>query len=275
MTRGALLALLVSVSAAGTVHADARIAISNDAFSEVVPPLDDSGFTTDLAVAFWRPWRAYQLGGALFDRWLTEVGGPRREDQIELVATLERTWGRPRVRELTITGRAGPTFTGNLGGRWMQNGWHSLTRTGPTLDEGLQHDYIADRALGVLAGERATGSVGVPAVQVYGVVDAQLALGTGVTSLELAAGVRAIGRIRCTELGAHAEIALERYALADAALGLPGGYGTGAWQRAWRVGVHVAWSRYQIAYEYRANEGGSGEPIGVFALTIKQAGHAL
>ena len=27
-----------------------------------------------------------------------------------------------------------------------------------------------------------------------------------------------------------------------------------------------------IAYEYRANEGGSGEPIGVIAVTIKQAG---
>jgi hypothetical protein len=30
--------------------------------------------------------------------------------------------------------------------------------------------------------------------------------------------------------------------------------------------VEVAWSRYRLSYEYRANEGGSGEPIGVLAF---------
>jgi hypothetical protein len=30
-----------------------------------------------------------------------------------------------------------------------------------------------------------------------------------------------------------------------------------------------------FSYEYRANEGGSGEPIGVLSLTIKQSGHGF
>jgi hypothetical protein len=156
----------------------------------------------------------------------------------------------------------------------MQNAWHSLTGTGPTLDEGLQHDYIADRAIGLVAGNRAVGSIGIPEAQAYGVVDGQVALGTGVSSLELAAGAQLIGRIRCTELGLHGELAVARYSVSDSALVLPGGYGEGAWQREWRVGVHVAWRRLMFAYEYRANEGGSGEPIGTFTVTIKQAGTA-
>ncbi len=265
-------ALAVLAILAGSAHADARLTISNDAFTDLTPPLDDSGFTTDLGVAFWRPWRGDQLGGSLWHRWLTEVGGQRREDLLELFATVERTWGTPRVLELTSLVRLGPTFTGNLGGRWIQNAWHSTTGTGPTLEEGLQSRYIADRAIGITGGNRATGSVGIPAAQAYGVVDGQVALGTGVSSLELAAGARLIGRIRCTELGVHGEVAIARYAVSDAALALPGGYGEDGWQREWRVGVHVAWRRVMVAYEYRANEGGSGEPIGTVTVTIKQAG---
>jgi hypothetical protein len=266
------LAALAILAATSSAHADLRVTISNDAFTDVTPPLDDSGFTTDLGVAFWRPWHGDQLGGSLWHRWLTEVGGKRREDLLEVFATGERTWGTPRLLELTTTVRFGPAFTGNLGGRWTQNAWHSLTGTGPTLDEGLQYDYIADRAIGIAGGNRTVGSIGVPEAQAYGVVDGQVALGTGVSSFELAAGGRLIGRIRCTELGLHGEVAVARYAVSDSALALPGGYGEGAWQREWRIGVHVAWRRLMFAYEYRANEGGSGEPIGTVTVTIKQAG---
>lgn len=270
------LVALAIACAAGVAHADARIAHGNDAFSELEPPLDDQGFTTDLSFAMWRPYRGYLIGGSWFHRWLTEVGGYRRHDLLEVTATVERSWGERRVRELTVTLRSGPAFTGNFGGRFLQNGWHSISGSGPTLDSGgLADMYIANRAFGWLAGERAVGAIGIPAVQAYGVIDAQVSLGTGVSSFELAAGARAYHRIRCVELGAHAEIALDRFATSDDALTLRGGYGTGSWQRAWRAGVHVAWNRTMIAYEYRANEGGSGEPIGVLAVTIKQSGHTF
>jgi hypothetical protein len=101
----------------------------------------------------------------------------------------------------------------------------------------------------------------------YGVLAGQLALGrTGVSRVEAAVGARAAGRIRGAAPGVHGELALAHYRLNDPNLELRGGYGAG-WQVEWRIGVHVAWSRYRLAYEYHANEGGSGEPLGVLAFT--------
>ena len=262
------------VCLASAAHADARIAHGNDAFSELVPPLDDTGFTTDLAFAMWRPWRGYDVGGSYFHRWLTDEYTEDREDLVELTATAARRWG-PRHAELVAAARTGPVLTGNWGGRWLQNAWHAVSRSGPTLDEGLADHYPEDRAFGWLAGARAAGAWGVPAVQAYGVTDVQLSVGTGVSSIELAAGVRAFARVSCVEFGAHVEGAFDRFAVADDTLTLRGGYGTTRWERAWRVGVFVAWARMQISYEYRANEGGSGEPIGVIAVTIKQSGSSF
>ena len=270
----AALRALALVCVASIAHADARIAHGNDAFSELDPPLDDTGFTADLAFAMWRPWRGYDVGGSYFHRWLTAKDSYDREDLLELTATATRRWGE-RHRELVLGARTGPVLTGNWGGRWLQNAWHAVSRTGPTLDEGLADHYVADRAFGWLAGARAAGAWGMPALQGYGIADAQLSVGTGVSSLEIAAGLRTFVRIRCVEFGAHVEAALDRFAVADDALTLRGGYGTTRWERAWRVGVQIAWARTQISYEYRANEGGSGEPIGVLAVTIKQSGHTF
>jgi len=269
------LALLLCASPA---NADLRIAFGNDTLSELfTPPYDDDGFTHDFDIAFTRPYREYIVGGRLFDRWITEVprsaGG--RRDLLELAATIERTWSIPLGPEGagTVAGitRAGPSLTGNLGGRWMQNGFHTLCRCGAQLDEGLQSRYDGSTGVGALIGSRVRGAIGIPQVQTYGVVDAQAVLGAGVTFVDAAAGVQVGTRVRCTELSAHAEAAVMRFHTNDERLGLRGGYGSG-WQTAYRIGVHVAWSRYRIEYQYRANEGGSGEPIGVLAFTVKQAG---
>jgi hypothetical protein len=260
------------LAASPSAHADLRIALGNDAFSEVKPPLDDSGFTNDLELTFWRPVGSHVFGVKLFDRWLTEVGGARRQDLVELLATAAHTWGQRRTLAATLSGRAGPVTTGNFGGRWMQNGWHSLSHTGPTLDQGLQHLYITDHQFGAVAGARAGFSIGEARLQTYGWVDGQLALGTGVSSFEIAYGAQPVWRVGGTEIAMHVELALARFGVADDALTLPGGYGVDRWQTCWRVGAHVAWSRYRVEYQYRANEGGSGEPIGIWAFTIKQAG---
>ena len=102
-------------------------------------------------------------------------------------------------------------------------------------------------------------------LQGYGVVDGQLALGrTGVTSFETAAG----GALMSRHVGAHFELAVTRYHVTDPNLALPGGYGAG-WQLEWRVGVHVRWSHYRLGYEYRENEGGSNQPIGLFEFSSR------
>jgi len=268
---------LVLAVLTGSAHADLRIALGNDVLSEGSPPFDDDGFTHQFDLRFWRPHRGYLVGGRLYDRWITEVprvaGG--RRDLLELVATIERSWplqlGEALGVGVTAAGRVGPSVTGNLGSRWMQSSFHGLCGCGETLEEGLQRRYDGDGGIGALLGAAARGSFGVPVAHVYGGVDAQAVLGAGVTFVDAAAGGQLAARIRGTELAAHAEVAVMRFHAADERLALPGGYGAG-WQPAYRIGVHAAWSRFRVEYQYRANEGGSGEPIGVVAFTVKQAG---
>jgi hypothetical protein len=248
-------------------HADMRIAIGNDVFTELDPPIDDDGFTNDLDLAFWRPYRAYLVGGRLVHRWITEettLPSGRRRDLVDLVATASRPW-----RFLTTAVRVGPTFTGNLGGRWMQNGWHALCRCGTLLEDGLQSEYEGDGDIGALVGSNVRATSGAWA-QVYGFVDGQLSVGTGVSAVEAAVG----GSIERSHLGAHVELAVMRFHVVDERLALPGAYRPG-WHAAWRAGVHYARGRIRVDYEYRANEDGSGEPFAVIAVTIKQAGTAF
>jgi hypothetical protein len=223
-----------------------------------VPPFDDVGFTHDNVVAVSRQRGTLIVGGTIVERWITSARDRRRWDQLDVLATGERAW----PHRLATMVRLGPTFGGNLGGRFMQDRWHSLSGTGPTIDEGLADDYPGSRRVALLAGVRARIQVGEDALHGYGVLDGQLALGsTGVTSGESALG----GSINARHVGASAELAITRYHSRDPNLLLPGAYGAG-WQLEWRIGVHAAWSRYRVAYQYRANEGGSGEPIGVLAF---------
>lgn len=244
--------------------ADIRIAIRNDVFTELDPPIDDDGFTNDIDIHFWRPYRAYLIGGRLEHRWITEetrMPMGRRRDLVELFATVERPW-----RFLSTQLRLGPVLTGNLGGRYMQNGWHTLCRCGALLEDGLQSEYVGETDAGVVAGAQVRAATGTW-VQAYGFVDGQAAIGTGVSSVEAAGG----GQIEWRGLGAHVELAVMRFHVVDERLALPGAYRPG-WHGAWRAGVHYARGRVRVDYEYRANEDGSGEPIGVIAVTIKQAG---
>lgn len=247
---------------ANTVTWHTYAAFRNDAMSELVPPLDDQGFTHDNAFTLRRQDGRVAFGGGFLHRWITSRRDRRRWDQLDIVALVERTW----PHQIVTTARLGPTLGGNFGGRFLQNGWHVLTNTGPTLDEGLQDTYPDGRKLGVLVGLRTRAMVGDERLHGYGVVDAQLAVGqTGVTSIEAAAG----GSASTRHVGAHVEVVVTRYHVNDPLLALPGGYRPG-WQFEWRVGVHVAWSRFRLSYQYRANESGSGEPIGVIAFQSRR-----
>jgi hypothetical protein len=271
-----LAAIVIVASLASYARADLRFTIRNDAFTGLVPPFDDVGFTNDLELAFWRPYRGVLVGGRWLDRLVTEGfhdfgAGDRRQDLVEIVGTIEKPWGTPLLHSLTIEGRAGSVATGNWGGRYYQNAFHTLCQCAPTLGEGLADRYPEARAYGALVGARTVASEGVDHAQAYAAINGQASVGTGVTWIDAALGGRIRTRVGRTELGAHAEIAAMRFHVLSDALAIPSGYGAG-WQLGWRVGVHVAWGRMRIAYEYRANEGGSGEPIGLFELTVKQAG---
>ena len=265
MKRIALLACLAPGLAAadGAPTWTTYAALRNDAFTDLTPPLDDQGFTHDNVVSIVRAHGELGFGGRVMHRWLTADRDDRRWDQLELTALVE--WWPPiattRLR-VDTQGRLGPTLGGNFGGRYLQNGWHEISGTGPTLDSGqLADDYPGERRIGLLAGARGRGRFGDERLHGYAILDGQLGLGGGVSTMETAIG----GQASTRRLGFHVEIAVTRYRVTDALLALPGGYGAG-WQLEWRAGFHVAWSRFRIAYQYRANEGGSGEPIGVIAF---------
>jgi hypothetical protein len=264
------IAALILAAPAGTARADFRFTTGNDLFADLDPPIEDDGFTNDIGLALWRPAGPYLVGGSLLHRWITEDGGFRRWDQVELLATVERPWGRYVV----TSARLGPTVGGNWGGRWIQDRWHRLTGD-RTLGSGLQDDYPGDRTVALLAGGELRASIGSFA-RGYAVLDGQVALGqTGLTYVEGAAGGQLVGRIRCVELAAHVELAIARYHVGDDIMALPGGYGVSGWEPQWRAGFHVAWRRIKLAYEYRANEGGSGEPIGTVTLVIRRPGESF
>jgi hypothetical protein len=236
-------------------------AFRNDVFTDLTPPIDDAGFTHDNVFALRRRRGDTAFGGGFVDRWITSRADRHRWDELDVLAFAERTF----PHDVAVEARLGPSFGGNLGGRWMQNAWHGLTGTGPTIDEGLQNLYEGDRHAGVIAGVRARGSIG-DAYRAYAIADGQVAIGAGVTSIELGGG----GAARLGEhVALHAELAATRYHVADPNLALPGGYGFG-WQLEWRLGIDVRFSRFALGYEYRDNEGGSREPIGVVAFRSRR-----
>lgn len=255
-----LVAITGSVAHAETWYTYA--AVRNDVFSELIPPMDDVGFTHDTVLSLRRAEGPNAFGGALQHRLITSRTDRRRWDQLDIVAVGERVLPYGLLAGV----RVGPTLGGNLGGRWIQNGWHSITGTGPTIDEGLANDYPGDRRVGAIAGARGRWQHGNEWLLGYASVDGQVAVGqTGVTGFETAIG----GHARWRHLGAGTELAVSRYHVDDPGLALPGGYRAG-WQLEWRVGVDVAWSRFRLSYQYRANESGSGEPVGVVAFEARR-----
>lgn len=260
-------ALIATLLLTATGHADdatwhTYAALRNDVFSEALPPYDDVGFTHDTVFSLRRQNGDWMFGGGALHRWITSNVDRRRWDQVELLALGERAW----PHRISTGARLGPTLGGNFGGRYLQNGWHTLTNTGPTVDEGLANNYPGGREVGIIAGLRGRIQLGEDRLHGYAIADGQLAAGaTGVTSVETAVGGSGTWR----HIGGHAELAVTRYHVGDPYLALPGGYGAG-WQLEWRVGIHVAWSRFRLSYQYRANEGGSGEPVGVVAFQSRR-----
>jgi hypothetical protein len=238
----------------------------NDLFTELDPPIDDSGFTNDLRLRAQRHDGERSFGATILHRMITERGGPRRWDQLDVLATGER-----RFPHVTGAVRLGPSFGGNLGGRALQNAWHSATGSGPTLSQGLQHRYAFPRQATILAGARVEAALGSPSEQFYAVVDGQVPVlpSAGVGFLDLAAGGRVTQETSKVDLSGAVELALTRYASDDPGLTLPGAHRPGAWHVEWRISLAAAWSRYRVMYQYRGGEGGSGEPIGVLDVGVR------
>jgi hypothetical protein len=283
-------AMLVAADARADTDADAdadadpdpgpgfvlRFEWGNDLFSEL-PPADDSGFTNDFA--FEARWRVARGEPWVYGRHRMITEQPRlsltdfqrrRWDQVELFGgfTIRRTAGRGRV---TAHARTGKSAGGNFGGLALQNRWHRLSRTGATVDDGLQNDYQGGRRVAAVVG----GGVELEELrrrwQPFLRADAQAALGpTGLSAVAVGGGLRFDVGLWRARLRLDVELAIARYATRDENLELPGGYGTGAWQLEPRFGIGARAGRYGFGWQYRANEGGSAEPIGVLWFLLER-----
>ncbi|MCK6551374.1 hypothetical protein L6R52_36400, partial [Myxococcota bacterium] len=97
---------------------------------------------------------ALSLGGHM----LTEAGGMRRTDLVELLATHARSLPSGTVVFDVITPRVtlGVQGTGNFGGAGLQDGWHRLGEGTPLegrhLGEGLQDRYTGDEKYALVLG---------------------------------------------------------------------------------------------------------------------------
>lgn len=247
-----------------------RVSWWNDLFSEL-PPADDSGFTSDFKLESLHRTRAGRVGARLFYRMITEQYEPgtlrapkRRWDQLDAIGVLQRTrdW---RQFHFLWEGRGGVTLVGNLGGRKIQNGWHQLSKSGATLDEGLQNTYAGGRRPAIITGSRFSITRQLQILEVSAGADGQFALGsTGVSFISGFVGVSTELDTGDYRFDFGGEVALENYSTRDPNLALFGAYAAGGDHFAFRVHAVMRTRLYSVGWQYRANEGGSGEPTGLF-----------
>ncbi len=105
---------------------------------------DDNGFTNDVELggACETGKRRFSLGGR--HRMITERGGLRRSDEVDLEAGVERVEARRSKSELSSYIGLGLVATGPLGGAAWQDGFHRLINWGRTLS-GAQLGKLQNR----------------------------------------------------------------------------------------------------------------------------------
>jgi len=235
----------------------------NDLFADP-PPADDQGFTNDFLLGF--EWAMKSATGRVevFYRIITERYGIRRWDQVDLTGAW-KTSRRVRGWDMATSARTGLSLGGSFGGQAIQGTWHRVTGSGITVDQGLQSLYDGDRRIAVLVGGRGAVSRRLSLVRGRVGIDAQAALGsTGVSRMWTYAGATLEVPIQSWRLSLDFELVVARYHTSDPNLKLRGGYGTGAWQLEPRLSLAAGVAGHSFGWQYRANESGSGEAVGLF-----------
>ena len=104
-------------------------AFRNDVFSELIPPMDDRGFTHDNVFVLRRRTGIYTFGGGFVHRFITSRIDRRRWDLVELFATAEHEW-QPFGDRSLATGalRAGPNLDDNQNDHYLQNNQHKTQK---------------------------------------------------------------------------------------------------------------------------------------------------
>ncbi len=236
--------------------------------------IDDNGFTNGLAasVAGHTGWGELHLHATWLNITERAAGGPtlgtRRWDTLEV--TLARV-ARGRVGPLTwlVAPRVGVEKGGDLGGLWVQSGFHASTGiSGRTAGHGLQTDYAGAPGLGLTCAVLAGATLDGPAwTFARGSVDGQGAVGTaGLERLQglLAVGVRHRWREVAFRLEATAEVGLVHPL--DAGLRFPGSYVRGPFVSP-GLGAFVEAGPLAVGWLAEFNAQGTGFPDGAVVLS--------
>lgn len=241
-------------------RADAlQFTVADDRFRNA----DDAGFTSYQAVGLHLSRGPERLRLTVSNQMITERDGMRRVDEGNVVGAYGRRWSPARVA-LDLDVLVGLSGHGDLGGAWVQDGYHALLdgrRLGGTLQ-----DRYPDRTsvAGLLGGFlRARWPEASPLAFTAG-GGGTAAMGGGVSRVRGALGLSLATR----HLRAEAGDEIWRFFSRDPFLTMPGGYVTGAFVHAPYLRVAVILGELELEYEARANAGGSGQGISQVALRI-------
>jgi hypothetical protein len=237
-----------------------RFTVADDQFRRS----DDAGFTSYEALALQLSrGSGERLSLTVANQMITERGGMRRVDEGSLVGGYERRLVRAGL-EVELGLVLGLHARGDLGGAVVQDGYHALLG-GRRLGGWLQDEYPDRTRAGPLWGGsvRARWPVN-RRVAFTGGAGGAAAFGGGVSRLRAALGVSLATR----HLRAEAGDEVWRFFGRDPFLTMPGGYVTGAFVHAPYLRVTIAARGVELAYEARANAGGSGQAISQLSVRV-------
>ncbi|MEQ9503521.1 MAG: hypothetical protein RIT81_42090 [Deltaproteobacteria bacterium] len=250
-----------------TIQPALRLSWFNDQF--FYPNGDDDGFTQAAELGLTLRRGVDQLDLDVRHSMLTERGGPRRVDELDVHATLSRTIERGQV-EWTFGPKVGVSLVGDYGGAELQDWFHGAIGMGRRLDGWLQSEYEGTNQAAVIVGAhvQARRDLGV-GFSAHAGLDGQLALGpTGVSRIAPRVGLNwelPRGPVRPV-VGAELEIA--KFHTPDARLQMAGGYDTSGFQAMPNFRLGIAGDHFELGWRGTVNQGGSGANMGEIYLTI-------
>lgn len=244
-----------------------RLSWFNDQF--FYPNGDDDGFTQAANVGLTLRRGDDALDLDVRHGMLTERGGDRRVDELDILATLARRIERGNI-EYTFGSTVGMSLVGDYGGAELQDAFHGAIGMGRRLDGTLQDRYEGTNQHALIIGAQVSArrdlGLGFAA---HGGFDGQLALGpTGISRFSPRAGVDwelPEGVVR-PYVGAELEVA--RFFSPDARLEMAGGYDTRHFEAIPRFSIGIRGDLFELGWRGTMNQNGSGANMGEIYLSI-------
>ncbi|HEX5035121.1 MAG TPA: hypothetical protein VFW62_11640 [bacterium] len=254
---------------------------SNDGLNYLVPMAqpsrdrspfhDDDGFTNDLAMSAAFLGGNWALGFQGQHRMITERGGLRRSDEVELGAWLQRVSRHGKRIETRPFLGLGLVATGPLGGAYLQDRFHRIIQWGRTLDGEilgqLQNQYEGGRryAPQLKAGGELAFRLS-PQVRLLAGAMASVSPGAGASGVQAKLGFERVRSFEGGKLIFLGGIGLRHLRSEEERLEFKGGYPDAESFVEPFGGFTYQRRRFSVAYHLILNVEGSGAHQGAISL---------